>query len=136
MNDKYIKMKNRKSKSKIIFTFCIVILIFTFLFLIWQSQNKEEPKSELDSFAQCIRDKGITMYGAEWCLYCQNEKRAFGSSFKYVPYVECPDKPRECIDAGVDGYPTWVLSDDTKLIGEQGLQKLSEASGCSFPQRQ
>lgn len=89
--------------------------------------------ANLEAFAKCLAEKKITMYGAEWCSRCQNEKRAFGSSFKYVPYIECPDEPQKCISAGVDAYPTWTLSDGTKLVGEQGLQKLSEVSGCVLP---
>lgn len=89
--------------------------------------------ANLEGFAKCLAEKKVTMYGAEWCSHCQNEKRAFGSSFKHVPYVECPDEPQKCINAGVDVYPTWILSDGTKLVGEQGLQKLSEVSGCVLP---
>ncbi len=73
------------------------------------------------------------MYGAEWCAHCQNEKKAFGDSFKYVPYVECPDNPQKCLEKGIEGYPTWILPDGKKLIGEQGLLKLSQESGCLLP---
>lgn len=92
------------------------------------------PKTTLalDSFAQCLKEKGITMYGAGWCPHCQNEKKAFGDSFKFVPYVECPDEPKRCLDAGVTGYPTWIFPHGEKLVGEQGLQKLSEESGCTL----
>src|SRR3989338_5071516 len=87
----------------------------------------------LDEFAQCLADKNVTMYGAEWCSHCQNEKNAFGSSFRLVPYVECPENPQECLAQKVDRYPTWIFPDGKKFVGEQGLQKLSEESGCSLP---
>ena len=64
------------------------------------------PSANLDAFAQCLAEKKITMYGAEWCPHCLNEKNAFGDSFKYVPYVECPEKPDKCLAAGIRGYPT------------------------------
>lgn len=85
---------------------------------------------ELDGFAKCLAEKNITMYGAAWCPHCQNEKRAFGDSFRFVPYVECPDDPNKCLAAGVDGYPTWIFPDGRRLVGEQGLEKLSRESGC------
>jgi len=91
---------------------------------------RQESGGELDNFAQCLRDKGITMYGADWCAHCQNEKKAFGNSFKHVPYIECPDNPKQCLDAGIKGYPTWVFPDGKKLEGEQGIEKLSQESGC------
>ena len=88
----------------------------------------------------CLRDQGVTMYGAYWCSHCQNEKRAFGDSFKYVPYVECTEETQKCLDAGVKGYPTWLFpassvdgSDGRRFEGEMGLAKLSEASGCVLP---
>lgn len=83
-----------------------------------------------DQFAQCLRDKGATMYGADWCPHCQNQKRMFGDSFKFVPYVECPDDPKRCIAEGVEGYPTWKFQNGAVLSGEQSLERLSSASTC------
>ncbi|MBI2640337.1 MAG: hypothetical protein HYW91_00410 [Candidatus Sungbacteria bacterium] len=94
------------------------------------SASKGESASMLDGFAQCIREKGIIMYGADWCPHCQNEKRSFGNSFRLVPYVECPQDPKRCLAAGISGYPTWIFPDGKKLEGEQGTEKLSQESGC------
>lgn len=30
-------------------------------------------------------------------------------------------------------YPTWIFQDGKKLVGEQGLRKLSQESGCALP---
>lgn len=97
------------------------------------TEQRSNANGETDAFAQCLADKGITMYGADWCPHCQNEKKAFGDSFRLVPYVECPDDPQKCLAAGINGYPTWVFPDGKKLVGEQGLKKLSEESGCILP---
>jgi len=101
---------------------------------------QRQVNGELDEFAQCLAEKGIAMYGADWCPHCQNEKKAFGDSFRLVPYVECPDDPQKCLAAGINGYPTWVFSaspaggpNGKKLEGEQGLEKLSQESGCILP---
>ncbi|MEY4731111.1 MAG: hypothetical protein RL681_57 [Candidatus Parcubacteria bacterium] len=83
-----------------------------------------------DAFAKCLADKKVTMYGAAWCPHCQREKRLFGSSIQFVPYVECPNNPQMCLAKGVKGYPTWVFPDGRIFAGEQGLQKLSSESGC------
>ena len=95
---------------------------------------EQQVAAALDSFAQCLADSKITMYGADWCPHCQNEKKAFGDSFRLVPYVECPDDPQRCLKEGITGYPTWVFPGGKKLAGEQGLEKLSQESGCSLPQ--
>lgn len=90
----------------------------------------KESRANLDSFAECLSSKGAVMYGAYWCPHCQNEKNAFGGSFKYVNYVECTEKPNECLAKDVQGYPTWIFPDGKRFVGEQGITKLQEASGC------
>ena len=96
---------------------------------------------EFDDFAACLAGKNITMYGAESCSWCQKEKAGFGDAFKLVPYVECPDEPQKCVAEGIEGTPTWIFPaspaggpDGIKLVGYQGLEKLSAASGCELPQ--
>lgn len=93
----------------------------------------------LDSFAQCVKDKGVVFYGAFWCPHCQNTKAMFGSSAKLLPYVECstPDgqgQTQVCKDAAVESYPTWTRpGDSTRLSGERTLQEIAEFSGCPLP---
>ena len=100
---------------------------------------KEQP-GKLDAFAQCLKDSGVTFYGAFWCPHCQATKRMFGNSAKLLPYVECstPDgkgQTQICIDKGVKSYPTWTFpSATTTLTGERTLQELSHMSGCPLPQ--
>lgn len=106
-----------------------IILITIFL----AGCAKAEPNPKLDAFAQCLRDKGVTMYGAYWCSHCQNEKKNFGDSFQYVPYVECTKEIKKCQDAGIKGYPTWIFPGGKKLEGEQGLENLATESGCESP---
>ena len=116
--------------SKLILSVLAVIFVL-FVGAAFLTRQPSAP-SNLDSFAKCLADKGATMYGAAWCPHCQNQKRLFGSSFQYVPYVECPNVPQLCVDKGVSGYPTWIMG-DTKLEGEQTLQKLSSISSCPLP---
>ena len=98
----------------------------------WKAAQPIQP-NELDSFAKCLAEKEVTMYGADWCPHCQKEKAEFGSAFQYVPYVECPADPKKCLDAGVDRYPTWIFKDGHKLVGEQRLETLAHESGCVLP---
>lgn len=90
---------------------------------------------ELIPFAQCLASKNVIMYGTYWCSHCKNDKAKFGEAFKYVPYVECTVDIKKCQDAGVSGYPTWILPNGKKLEGEQGIDgftTLSKESGCSL----
>lgn len=90
------------------------------------------------SFAQCLTDKGATMYGAWWCPHCQAQKKLFGTSFEKVKYVECatPDgngQTQACKDAKIEGYPTWEFSDKSRVSGEQSFAELAKKTGCTVP---
>lgn len=89
--------------------------------------------ASLDGFAQCLADSGATMYGAYWCSHCKTEKDAFGASWKLVPYVECTKDTALCLQKDIKGYPTWIFDDGRRYEGVQGLERLSEASGCPLP---
>lgn len=121
--------------SKIIISLGVVAIIAVIGLAFWQNKNTKEQNNtpgQYDAFAQCLAQKEVTMYGAEWCVHCQNQKKLFGNSFKYVPYVECPENTKLCLDKGVDGYPTWIFPDGKKIEGEQTLEKLSQESGCTL----
>lgn len=81
------------------------------------------------ALAKCLSENGAVMYGAYWCGHCQNQKALFGDDFKYVDYVECTQEQQKCIDAGVQGFPTWIINGQ-KLVGEQTLEELAAAAGC------
>ena len=98
----------------------------------WYLKRPERATGSMDAFAKCLAGKNVTLYGAEWCPHCQAEKQAFGDSFQYVPYVECPADPQKCLGLGIKGYPTWILGDGRKLEGEQGLGKLSAETRCEL----
>ena len=120
-------MNKNKLKIYIIFAAVFVSIVLLSILLARDGGNSSDM---LYPFSQCLRDKGITMYGADWCSYCQNEKLKFGESFRFVPYVECPENPQKCLAVGIEVFPTWIFSDGKKLAGEQGLEKLSKESGC------
>lgn len=107
----------------------IVILAVAFVFVFWPA---EQVAGRYDDFAKCLTERGATMYGAYWCPHCQNEKKAFGDSFRFVNYVECTKETNLCLAEKINGYPTWIFGDGRRFEGEMGLEKLSEASGCEL----
>lgn len=128
-------LKKWEGKNLIGFLVLLIILGAGVGLMIYQ-RSSSLPASDLDNFAKCLAAKGAVMYGAYWCPHCQNEKAAFGSSFKYVPYVECTQETQKCLTAGIKGYPTWIFSDGRRFEGEQGLEKLSAISSCPLKQNQ
>lgn len=107
-----------------------IIILVGFLL----TRNTASAPGKYDDFAKCVASKNLTMYGAVWCAHCANEKKAFGTSFKYIKYVECPDNIKLCTDLGINGYPTWIDGAGKKYEGEQGLVGLAKITGCVLPE--
>ena len=113
-----------------------VIIIAFFGFVIYQRAFAPESAHAFDTLAQCLTDKDVKMYGAEWCHNCKKQKEAFGNSYKKLNYIECPlpsgmqGQTQECDEAGIDGYPTWTFPDGTRLKGYQTLKALADKVDC------
>ncbi|MEW5955946.1 MAG: hypothetical protein AB1626_05435 [Candidatus Micrarchaeota archaeon] len=92
-----------------------------------------KPAVDSTRLAQCLTEKGWTMYGTTWCPHCTAQKETFGNeSFKYVDFVDCGEKPFECQENEIEGFPTWVNRDGSvKLVGAQALDTLASEAGCS-----
>jgi thiol-disulfide isomerase/thioredoxin len=127
-------------KNLLILAALIIVLAIGYSY--WQ---KSQP-GKLDTFAQCLSDKGVKFYGAFWCPHCQAQKALFGNSKDKLPYVECsnPDAKSQtqiCIDKKIESYPTWSFpmasttstSTEDFRPGEKTLEELSEMSGCILP---
>ena len=124
----------QKKKFFIILITGIVLIVFFFLITGGISKFTghaitENDQNKIDMLAQCLTSNQIKMYGTEWCPHCKDQKELFGSSFKYVDYIDC-DKQREtCLIAGIQGYPTWIINNQ-KYPGTQSLEKLKQLSNC------
>jgi Zn ribbon nucleic-acid-binding protein len=127
------------TKNIVILTVGIVFIIGASI--VFFSKKGEEVKgAELETFAQCITEKGAIFYGAFWCPACQTQKRAFGNAEKYVEYVECAstnqneEQNQVCTDAGITNYPTWTFEGgEERLIGLRSIEELSLKTGCPLP---
>lgn len=127
-------------KNAKIFLIIIVVLIVgvAATALLRKGAPSSNAPGQYDGFAQCLKDKGATFYGAFWCPHCQAEKKLFGPSVKLLPYVECstPDgsgQTQICIDKGIKSYPTWEFADMSRLTGEIPLQQLADKTSCTLP---
>lgn len=119
----------------IIFIIAVVLIIGGYG--IYSSMQPPKP-GKLDAFAQCLKTSRAEFYGTFWCPHCQAQKELFGSSKKYLPYIECstPDSQGQtqiCKDKAIEGYPTWVFADGTRLSGEIPLETLASKTSCVLP---
>ncbi len=120
-------------------TSAIFLAAFTAsLFLIAACSSPAPPREDVDSFAQCLTEKGAVMYGAFWCPHCAQTKKNFGSSFRYIDYVECDprgdnEQAELCIAKKIDAYDTWEFADGSRVVGEPSFEELSAGTGCPLP---
>lgn len=123
-----------------IFILVIVLLILGTVVLAMTSDRGDVgAPGKYDQFAQCLEEKGAVFYGAFWCPHCQAQKKMFGTSHKFLPYVECSTadgngQTQACIDKGISSYPTWEFADGSLLKGEVDLVTLAEKTSCILPE--
>lgn len=124
-----------------IFILIIFILVLGVIATVMLRKGSNVPTGpgKYDTFATCLKDQGATFYGAFWCPHCQAQKKLFGSSVKFLPYVECSTADgsaqlQVCIDKNVTGYPTWEFADGSRLNGEIPLEQLAGKTNCELPQ--
>lgn len=123
------------SKTKKVILYVVVAALFVGAYL----AGRYYKNHKYDSFAECLATKNARMYGLYWCPHCADQKREFGSAFRYVPYIECAsdNDPHEltpaCKAAGVKLFPSWQFGADPPKEGVLTLQELSQKTGCSLP---
>ncbi len=122
---------SQKNKN-ILITIGLVVLVIGFIIFMWYLAQPKPVAPEVVALSQCLKEKGAVMYGTYWCSHCKEQKRMFGDAFKNISYVECTEKEKECTVAGIEGYPTWVFADGSKLPGVQEFKVLADKAGCPF----
>ena len=119
-----------KTNQKVIIGLMVIVVLAIGLFG-YNSLTNDAGSEELDKFAQCLTEKGVQMYGTEWCSHCKNQKKLFGSSFEFIDYIDCDEDRAECVKAEVTGYPTWRVNGQN-YPGEKSLERLGNLGGCEL----
>lgn len=122
-----------KKASILVAAVSIILAVILFFFSL-----RNQSIGKLDSFAVCLKDKGTVFYGAFWCSHCKRQKSLFGTSEKFLPYVECStpdgkDQTQVCKDKQIQSYPTWLFANESSASGELSLKDLSDRTGCELP---
>ena len=90
-------------------------------------------ETNLDTFAQCLTNAWVKMYGTNTCPYCMKQKAMFWDSFSKVDYVNCQENPTECTIQNIEWIPAWIFADGSKLQWLQELQTLADKTNCKLP---
>lgn len=119
----------------------VLFIVAVGAFLFSGSGSSKVEAGEYDTFAQCLYDSGMRMYGSATCSFCEKQRKLFGASERFVREIECD--PRNelsqtelCIARDITHTPTWILEDsdgnDINRLdsGVKSLEELSKVSGC------
>lgn len=97
----------------------LVVLIIIIVAGLGVIANKSQGPGKYDAFAKALTASGAQFYGAFWCPHCQAQKAEFGTSKKYLPYVECSNPDQSvtaiCKEKKIESYPTWTFKDGITL---------------------
>ena len=137
-------------KQKVITTFLVLVLVVVVFYFSTKAITQYtgyviSGDNVSDSFVGCLSEMDVRMYGAFWCGHCQSQEGMFAdgnvNAGKQILidngiYYECDprgedSKYQECMDAGIRGYPTWIIKGEL-YPGEMSLERIAELSGCSL----
>lgn len=97
-----------------------------------------ELAPDLVQFAKDLDASGTVFYGAHWCPACTQQKELFADGKDDLPFEEVtnPDRSLNALGTaqGITEFPTWVFPDNSRLVGVQSLETLSQRSGVAIPQ--
>ena len=98
------------------------------------SEYSEEDLVKLSEFSSCLAEKGLIIYGANWCGWTKKLAIDTLGGFDIVgeSYVECTENEELCASEGIKGYPT-IKFNGEPYQGERTLEALGGATDCTVP---
>jgi len=93
-----------------------------------------EDEAKLLEFNTCLAQRGVKVYGANWCGWTIRWIETFGGLKAVTPiYVECEDNRELCSQEGIIGYPTIKIKGQV-YSGARTIEAIAQATGCPAPQ--
>ncbi|MBT3395267.1 hypothetical protein HOA59_02360 [archaeon] len=84
---------------------------------------------ERTNTAKCLAEEGAALYITKNCPICEEQKRIFGTSFRYINYVDCSKNEENCKKTGITSYPTWIIYDQ-QFVGIHSPEELRKTIEC------
>jgi|TARA_Y100000034_G_scaffold46233_1_gene56876 uncharacterized membrane protein YvbJ len=121
--------KKEKINSRKYFVFGLIVLIIIFSsFTVYSYMNKS---SGYDDFTNCLSDKGVVVYGNDFCQYTNQQLNFFGKSKENLNYIKCFDDRELCDEKEIKITPTWEI-DGEMYEQVHDFERLSLLSGCEL----
>lgn len=122
-----VKPSSSNSKKYLISTMVLAIAIFSIMSVYSYSKGP----GKFDDFANCLKEKGVIMYGNDFCSFTIKQLNFFGKSQKHINYIKCIDNEGLCDKKGIKTTPTWEYKGQM-YPQVQTFEKLSAITGCKI----
>ena len=122
-----IEKKSRNFKKY----FLLLGLITAVIIILLTFYIRAQTPGKYDDFTKCLTEKGVIIYGNDYCQYTTRQLNDFGNSDKYLKYVKCADNKELCDSKGVKITPAWEMNGQM-YEGVQSFERLSTLSGCEI----
>lgn len=98
-------------------------------------EYSEEDLEKISVFIDCLAEKGVKIYGANWCGWTKKlvVETLGGFNIASPIYVECTENEELCSQEVETGYPTTKIN-GVLYEGERTFEGLSEVTGCLAPE--
>jgi hypothetical protein len=93
--------------------------------------SRSQKPGAYDEFTKCLTEKGVVMYGNDYCSYTGTQLNYFGKSDRHLNYVKCSSNQGLCDSKGVEITPTWEFEGEM-YDGVQTFERLSALTGCEI----
>ena len=126
---KHSSKESKKINFRKYFIMLSIALIILLLGLSFYTSSQKP--GQYDDFAKCLTEKGVVVYGNDFCKYTNNQLGYFDKSKEYLNYVKCAENEKLCNDKNVKITPTWEINGEM-YEQVQTFEKLSAVSGCNL----
>ncbi|MDP6641377.1 MAG: thioredoxin domain-containing protein [Nitrososphaerales archaeon] len=93
----------------------------------------EEDFVKLKEFNNCLGEKDVKVYGANWCGWTKKWVDTLGGvDAASAVYVECTEETELCSSEEIQGYPTTKINGET-YSGDRTISAIAQATGCTAP---
>jgi thiol-disulfide isomerase/thioredoxin len=109
-----------------------IIIMISMIFLVACTNNNQDYG--LKEFNDCLGEKGLVIYGTEWCPACKGLVQSLGGYDKVEAiYVECLEEQERCAEETKTDYVPEIQINNEVYEGSRTLEALSQLTGCKKP---
>ncbi len=98
-----------------------------------EENEKSEGNEEIISLVDCLKEKGVVIYGSRTCPACAQLAEGFGG-YDVIEkiYVECAEEGNRCGTEKLTGFVPEIQIKGELYEKGRTPSSLAEATGCEF----